>query len=79
MCIWGREPLKTPPRMLLSIGPGSSHVLRFLVSPEVQDDAWHFLESNEGKFAAKEINEDEHLNDSDQSLGSLLTCLEVDG
>ncbi|MEQ1848231.1 MAG: hypothetical protein ABL983_21945, partial [Nitrospira sp.] len=37
-CFWRREPSRGA--ALLSIGPGSSNSLRFLVNPEAQDDAW---------------------------------------
>lgn len=37
-CFWRREP--SHGTALLSIGPGSSNSVRFLVNPEARDDAW---------------------------------------
>ena len=40
LALWNRSPKKTEPCALVSIGPGSPNMTRFLVSPEAQDDSW---------------------------------------
>ena len=37
---WNGKPTKVEPCALISIGSASSHIVRFIVSPEVHDDAW---------------------------------------
>ena len=38
---WNRAPTKVEPCLLLSFGRSSPHLTRFIVSPDVQDDAWY--------------------------------------
>ena len=37
---WNRAPSKVEPCVLLSFGRSSPHLTRFIVSPDVQDEAW---------------------------------------
>ena len=37
---WSRSPTKVDPCVLISLGPGSPNMTRFLVSPEAQDNSW---------------------------------------
>jgi type VI secretion system ImpM family protein len=41
MAFWNRAPSKAEPCLLLSFGRSSPNLTRFIVSPDVQDDAWY--------------------------------------
>ena len=79
VCFWNRASPKVSPRTLISIGPGSPHVVRFIVSPEAQDDSWHVLGSSDQPPIEKENNRDperkEVLDDPERPLAGLLRYL----
>jgi type VI secretion system ImpM family protein len=73
---WNRSPTKVAPCALISIGPGSPNMTRFLVSPEAQDNSWHNLLSGNQDPAefAETIKHDGYrmLSDGALSIDKLL-------
>jgi len=69
LCFWKPGSPTTRSPALISIGPGSPNMLRFVVSPQAQDDAWVLIGENGDRVdeTVKAI-----LDDADLSLAGLL-------
>ena len=72
---WNRSPTTIEPCALVSIGPGSPNMIRFLLSPKAQDDSWRDVVSGNhipaGLGETGAHDEDRVLNDPVLSLDRL--------
>lgn len=76
VCFWGVEATEAGRSVLLSIGPGIPNVVRYIFSPEVQDDGWRGIGLREHAGTDRTLNWSEgQLCDSGKSLLELLDVL----
>ena len=75
--LWNRSPKKVKPCALVSVGPGSPHIIRFLVSPDAQDEAWRdMIQVEDMAEDFGETDEARLLSDPDLSLMGVLEYFE---
>ena len=73
---WNRRPTKVEPCALISLGPGSPNVTRFIVTPEAQEGSWRDLllgaQGNGGRVLQGQVH---FLDDPAMTLERLLDYL----
>lgn len=75
LVFWSQKPKKVEPCALLSMGPGSVNVTRFIVSPDAEDKSWHDILTEE-EPPTKTLNDSPSaMNDPNLSVQGLIERL----
>jgi len=74
---WNQKPKKVEPCAVVSMGPGSSNVARFIVSPDGQDNAWYDLlgEDENAEVVQEEDSVGSIMDEADLTVEGLLDAL----
>jgi type VI secretion system ImpM family protein len=74
VAFWNRNPKDVAPCVIVSLGPGSPNIVRFLISPSSQDDSWRDIKAEKHPESRHDA-QSAPLNHPEASLQQLLDSL----